>query len=249
MSIKNLREALVVHDTLNPDLFDIEKTILSTDTLPQMWPEVREKLLLIAEYFRTAHLNFELPVVDIHMVGSNASYNYSPSSDIDLHLVTNFEMFDGLNQEMIQILFNLEKSSFNSSYDIKVKGREVEVYVEDIKSTAVSNGIYSVLRDKWVKFPSKIVAQTPDTSIDLNKAITRIDDILSTGSVDAIQMEINNLYLMRKNAIDVEGEYGYGNQLFKDIRASGKLAELKDTYKKLKSNELSLEEFDFGELY
>lgn len=240
MKVKKLNEALVVHDTLNPDLFDAED---------HLKPEVRAKLLEVANYFMTEHLDFELPYVDIHMVGSNASYNYSEFSDIDLHIVTNFEMFTDHSPDVIQILFNLEKSSFNSSYDIQVKGREVEIYVEDIKSTAVSNGVYSVLRDAWVKFPSKIVAETADTTADLQKQIMVINNILAGGDPDEIQGAINNLYLMRKNAIDVEGEYGYGNQLFKDIRAAGKLDELKTRYKELKSRQLSLEELDFGELY
>ena len=36
-----------------------------------------------------------------------------------------------------------------------MKGINVEVYVEDVKANTMSNGIYSLFKDEWIKKPSK----------------------------------------------------------------------------------------------
>ena len=236
---KRLDEAFVVHDELNPDLYYNNKL--------KMY--VRQKLLNVVDYFRYEYLDVELPLLDILLVGSNASYNYNETSDIDTHIITNFEMVYPGHVDVTQSLFNLEKSAFNSDYNIKVKGRDVELYVEDVKTTVVSNGIYSILKDEWIKFPKKIQVTKIDTSADLIPQVESIKKILAHGTSKDVQDKINELYLLRKTSIDVEGEYGYGNQLFKDIRSTGLLDALKQKYKEYKSQELSVESYDFGELY
>lgn len=70
------KEAYELHPILNPKLWFNDK----------LKPEVAEKLNDISKEF----LDFiELPInlVDIDIVGSNASYNYNSQSDIDLHLL------------------------------------------------------------------------------------------------------------------------------------------------------------------
>ena len=56
-----------------------------------------------------------------------------------------------------------------------------------------------------------------------------------------IEDAINSLYLVRQNSLETEGEYGPGNQLFKEIRNLGLLDKLKAAYKQSRSKELSLE--------
>lgn len=53
---------------------------------------------------------------------------------------------------------------------------------------------------------------------------------------------------MRTNSIAVDGEYGKGNQLFKDIRNLGLLQSLKDAMNSALSNKLSLECLSRGQL-
>ena len=57
---------------------------------------------------------------------------------------------DGYNINTNALLRCLEAGK---KYDIEVKGHEVELYIEDVRSGAVANGIYSLLKDKWVKEP------------------------------------------------------------------------------------------------
>ena len=46
---------------------------------------------------------------------------------------------------------------------------------------------------------------------------------------------------MRKNSLDAEGEYGKGNQIFKEIRNCGLLDAAKDAYKSFRSKEITIE--------
>ena len=85
-----------------------------------------------------------IKVYDYWLVGSNAAYNYSDVSDIDLHIIVDINSLE-LNPYLISLLYNYVKSSFNDKYDIKIKGHEVELYLEDIETSAVTNGIYSLM--------------------------------------------------------------------------------------------------------
>ena len=53
---------------------------------------------------------------------------------------------------------------------------------------------------------------------------------------------------MRKNSIAVDGEYGKGNQLFKDIRSAGLLDKLKSELNTAISKDLSLEGLSSGQI-
>ena len=106
----------------------------------------------------------------------------------------------------------------------------------------MSNGIYSLYNSSWIKFPKKLndVPQVDVTPM-LKTWKIRIQDALSNVNSDAIEALIDELYMIRKNSLATQGEYGYGNQLFKEIRNLGLLDRLKDAYNRARSKELSLE--------
>ena len=225
-----LTEQFEVHDTLNPKFWLNNKLIDS----------VRTKILEIVNQF-VSTCDIPLHIVDIHIVGSQASYNYTQYSDLDVHIISNFELVD-CSKEILQTAYNSIKTKFNSDYDITIKGVDVELYVEDIKSTVMSNGIYSLYEDTWIKFPKKLTdVPEVDVSEELNKWTARINDAIQNHDSAQVESLIDELYIVRKNSLDIEGEYGPGNQLFKEVRNLGLLDKLKDAYKASRSKELSLE--------
>lgn len=232
-----LIEKFEVHNTLNPKIWTPQNKLQSV---------VRERILEIVQQFQDA-CDFPLNIVDIHLVGSNASYNYTKYSDLDVHVVVNFDLID-VSDELLQTVYNLVKAKFNQDYDISIRGVDVELYVEDVRSTVVSNGVYSVLSDSWVKFPQKIVG-VPD--IDISEAIKewseKFNNAINSNNSQLIQKTIDDLYVIRKNSIDKEGEYASGNQLFKEIRNLGLLDAAKEAYKKARSKELTLEHINLCE--
>lgn len=225
-----LLEALEVHDTLNPILWK------NDDTLK---PEVFEKLNEIATEFIN-HIEVPLNIVDIEIVGSNASYNYNENSDIDLHIIVNSEV-NYMDKELLRQFYNSKKSSFNDKFDLSIYDIPIELYIEDVLDGNATNGRYSLMQQDWVVHPVKIDYDIPDISQDLQCILEKCMDTISSDDPEVIRLFINELYMMRKLGLSQEGEASKGNLLFKELRNLDILDDLRDRYYELKSKELSLD--------
>lgn len=231
---KIIEEKMEVHETLNPKLWDTNMNLL---------PDVREKILEIVEEFKETikgMTEIDINPIDIYLLGSNASYNYTSHSDLDVHIVVNFLMIDD-NVGLVQTLMNFSKADFNESYDVSIHGIDVELYVEDVTASTMSNGIYSVMTEQWIKKPEPIEVPELDIEADIDEWKDKVNKALDSKDPKQINDMIDSLYMLRKNGLLSEGEYGKGNQIFKEIRNLGLLDDLKTEYAKLKSKELSLE--------
>ena len=215
---------------------------------PKLWEDkklkrdVREAIIDIVSEFMD-NLIIPVEILDVRVVGSNASYNYTEHSDLDVHIISNLELV-GSPTEIVQALYNSERSNFNRTHNIKIKGIDVELYVEDVNSSVTSNGIYSVIDDIWIKEPQMVKERS--VKIDkkeLRDLVNSVKSVLADGDSDDIKDCINMLYLMRKDSIATDGEYGVGNLLFKEIRNRGLLDALKDKYNEMISDELTLEHY------
>lgn len=224
-----LNETLVtIQDELNPVLWSDNK----------LRPDIKEKIMDLVNEFQST-LDIPLTILDINIVGSNASYNYTDKSDVDVHIVTNFEEY-GYPKEFIEAAMNSFKTNFNNKYDVNYGGYNVEIYVEDVKFSPNSNGIYSVVRDEWIKEPIKLQPIDVDLEPEYSILIDRINEILSNGTEEDIIRVIDDLYLLRRNSLVVDGEFGKGNLIFKTIRNDGLLDALKERRVELASKELSI---------
>ena len=83
---------------------------------------------------------------------------------------------------------------------------------------------------------------------EVNKWIEKINEVLENNNYEEISNTINILYLIRHNSIAVDGEYGKGNAIFKQLRSEGYLKQLKDALDKALSKKLSLESMSKGQL-
>lgn len=135
----NLEENIEKHDELNPVLFDEDS---------KLRPEVKNKINEIVTEFLSdfEEDEIELQVKDIILTGSNASYNYTKDSDLDIHIIADTSnMAD--TAPLYKAIYNAYKSIFNKKFDINFYSVPVEVYVETQDTPLVSNGIYSVMQD------------------------------------------------------------------------------------------------------
>lgn len=225
----------MINDILNPKLFEDNK----------LKENIRIRILQIVDEFKH-FLEIPINVLDIRLVGSNANYNYTEYSDIDVHLVVNFDELSS-NNELIQVLFDSKRKSFNSTYDINIKGINVELYVEDVKTSSISNGIYSILQNCWIKFPHKPndIFQLPDYSELYNKYRDMCETVLSQDNPELVTVEdlINKIYMLRKNGLAISGEFSKGNLVFKELRNQTYIEKLMELKNQLLSNKLSLENF------
>ena len=197
-------KSIQVHDTLNPKLWD-ENNNLRKD--------VRDKLLDIVEEFADS-IEVPLTIIDAHIVGSNASYNYTEYSDLDLHCIVNYSRLDA-DPTLVEAWMWSQKKLFNDEYDISIRGIDVEIYVEDVKSNTVSNGIYSLFNDEWIKFPESIEAEIDEDVINqqVEELMPRIEESLNSDDSNIVDDTIDEIYLIRKNGLATDGEYGIGNQV------------------------------------
>jgi predicted nucleotidyltransferase len=235
LTVSILNEALEVHDTLNPAIWDGD--VLKEDVEGAI-KEIVEKYVADSEILSMDD------IIDIELLGSNASYNYTENSDLDIHLVVNMESLSS-DPSLVQIACNAERALFNKAYEITIKGIEVELYVEDVKASTASNGIFSVTKSEWIKKPEQL--NIPDVTEDeaylglLDTWMVRAKKAMNSESQKDVQSFINELYNLRRTSIMVGGEFAHGNLVFKEIRNSGLLQELKELVNKLASRELSLE--------
>lgn len=229
--LNSLKESIERHEELNSALFEDKK----------LKPEILDALLKIEQEFIEDLKENEVPirVLDTWLVGSNASYNYTDKSDIDLHLIASLE--DAEDKNILQLLYNYAKASFNKSHDIIVKGLPVEVYIQDVNSGAVSNGIYSLHDNEWIKEPELLPEYETDTSklSGLKELVDKYNTLDKT-NIDEVKSLIDKAYLIRQKGL-LQGEFSDGNLSFKEFRNLGYLDELKDLVTELRSKELSLE--------
>lgn len=226
-----IQAAVELHKHLNPKIWDTDN---------QLRQDVRETLLDTVEEFAKS-IDIPISIIDVHIVGSNASYNYTEYSDLDLHCIVNFSRIDA-DPAVTEAWMWAQKKLFNDEYDISVRGVNVEVYVEDVGSATVSNGIYSLFGDEWIKFPEPIEVEIDEAAIDKKVAelILEIEQVLDSNNSEEVEDMIDDLYLMRKNGLVTDGEYGIGNQTFKELRNQGFIDSLKEKVIELRSDELSI---------
>lgn len=215
---------------LNPKLFENNVLI----------PEVRDALYKIATVFKD-YLDLPFEIKDIYFTGSNANYNYTDDSDIDLHLVYDFEQA-GVNAELLSKYLVAAKKDFNDKYDIKVKGMPVELGCENINEPLVSTGVYSLGANTWVIKPNNSGIEIPDVDMNaFNDLSMKINDTIKAQNASAIENLWKKIRELRKDSLSKEGEFGMGNLLFKKLRNNHYLDKLRDKMYNAQSKELSLE--------
>lgn len=238
MRVKDLAIALnedkiKFHKKLNPSLW----------TGKILKHEVGVKLLQIAEAFLAYIELNEFKIEDIIFTGSMANYNYNEQSDIDLHIIADFDKLPTECPLLAQDFFNAKKKIFNDNHDITIYGYKVELYVEDIKQPAQAGGKYSVLYKKWLKLPTPIDVEVDDVteSEKYQDIITNIENILSSEyNVDEANELLNSLYEMRKEGLSNNGELSFENLVFKALRNKGYLGALRSYIEKNYDESLSL---------
>lgn len=217
----------------------------------QLKPEVKEKLLKIAQQFMSKTQGSETEIKDIIFTGSLANYNYSMFSDIDLHVIIDFQEVNE-DIDLVKDYFDAVKALWNYLHDIRIKSHEVEIYVQDENEPHISTGVYSLLNDEWIKQPdvpaqSKIfggdketIAKKANSLMDqIDRAITIMDEEKYDEAIARANKLSEKIKKFRKAGLETGGEYSVENLAFKILRNNGylsKLSELKrDAYDKMMS--------------
>lgn len=222
--------AVIFHNELNSNLWEGNR----------LKPIVRYKLLEIAKHF-IEFINIpSIKLQDVTISGSNAAYTYTEHSDIDLHIVVDIPR---ASEYHLKPLFDAKKNQYNYIHDVKIKGIDVEVYVQPSTDEHHSAGIYSVLDDQWLSEPEAVKVSIDDNDVELKvkNYLNKINQALRSNEIaeaNAIKEEINKL---RKAGLEREGEFSVENLAFKVLRAKGYNDRLRQHIYDLEDKALSLE--------
>jgi hypothetical protein len=226
-----LSDAVTFHNQLNPKLFVGQRFL----------PKVKNQLLIIAKDF-TDNLGIQnLNIKDITVSGSNAAYSYTPHSDLDLHIVVDMSNIN--NDDVYRELFNAKKTIYNDSHNITVHGIPVELYVQDEAEPVKSLGEYSLLQDKWLRYPTKRRANLDQnaTKAKFDKLEKLIHLALKSKNLKKILEVLKTIKRYRQAGLEKGGEFGPENLAFKALRSQGLITKLYALKDKLHSEKLTIE--------
>jgi hypothetical protein len=224
---------LQYHKELNSKLWD------ATNSLKD---QVRDKLLQIADAWVAFTKIPPSLIHDVVITGGNVNYNYTPNSDIDLHIVMSRSAINpdrAFVDEYLQdkkILWTLQHP------DISIYGYPVELYAQDIDEKPHSNqGVYSLIQNRWLARPQMLDLHFED-DYHLQKKVQFYKDMIDkmiadNASDDSIDILKDKIKKMRGDSIAKDGEFAFGNLIFKDLRNAGYLDKLND-YKKTKQDKI-----------
>ena len=237
---KNIISSFKVQEELNPDIwyYDGERY--------KMKPEIRISLLDIVKDY-TDFIDVELDIDDVTLTGSLSNFNWSEFSDVDLHILTDFEDKDPLLKKYL----DSRRIIWNSLRSVTTKGFDVEIYVQDNNEPHFASGVYSVLYNEWIVEP-KQEEVTIDSKKILSKAknwMSQIDKIENNSKrvdpeevlkdIDRFKSKIKKY---RGSGLEDKGEYSYENLTFKFLRRNEYLKKLNDVRNSLIDKNLTLDE-------
>lgn len=202
-------------------------------------PSIREKLLQIAnEFYQTFKL--EIPISDIQLTGSLANYNWTPKSDLDVHVLIDFSK---LNPDIALVKKGIDGQRFiwNLRHNIVIRSHDVELYLQDVNEPHVASGLFSLLNNEWIRIPKYNPPQIDEMDVQkkfegIVNDIDQLEANLQSGSQDISPRELydhsekvkSRIMKMRKEGLAERGEFSVENLVFKKLRNEGYIQNLID---------------------
>ncbi len=206
---------------------------------PKFWKNgkinriVARKLMEIADDIIES-LGLEVEIEDVVITGSIASYNWHDLSDIDLHIMLDFEKIDD-NFDLVKRMLDQTRINWNKKHNILIDGKEVELYFQHYTEPHEANGIWSLELEKWLVRPQKenvdLDIQTTEKKAEaIARQIEHLFDLFQEEEfkeaynyADKVKVKIAK---MRQLGLSDQGIYSPENLAFKMLRNAGYLEKL-----------------------
>ena len=235
---KKIIKSFTSKDTLSDNIFELSGKKYT------MRDDIRKRLVEISNDFIDS-FGVEFFIHDIILTGSLSNFNWSQYSDVDLHILIDFDETE-YPIDLVKEFFDAKKNIWNEKHDIKIKGYDVEVYVQDVNEEHISSGVYSILNNKWLVEPKKETPNIDDRMI-LQKGehyAKQIDSLIKKShKIDVLtQIEVlrKKIKEFRQSGLDSGGEYSYENLTFKLLRRNGYIEKLIKLKKDITDKKLSI---------
>ena len=234
---KQIVKSFETKETLSDQIFEERKGHFV------MRDEIKKRLLEVSNDFIES-LGVEFFIHDIVLTGSLANYNWSQYSDVDLHILIDFEE-SKYEMDILKEFFDAKKNVWNEKHDIKIKGYDVEVYVQDVNEEHISSGVYSILHNKWIIEPEKDKPNIDDRKIlekgeEFGKKIDHLTKNPKDITIDQLEDLRKKIKEFRQSGLESGGEYSYENLTFKLLRRNGYIQKLLRLKTQLTDKKLSI---------
>lgn len=241
---------LAYHDELNPKLWETKSGEV------ELKPEVRTKMIKIAEQFVETLGLQDKQIKDYVFTGSNANYNWTSLSDVDIHVIVDMSDCEDCKRKTVGVkdCIDAKKTLWNDRHNIKIYGFPVELYASDVKDPIASDaGVYSLLKNTWMKVPEKKNIEIDSATIrsKADSLAHEIDDLIASKTDDksVIQELTNRIANYRKAGIQKGGEFSVENLVFKALRNNGYIQKIRKYAVDAQDHTLSLDESLLQELF
>lgn len=242
---KQIVKSFETKETLSDQIFEEKKGHFV------MRDEIKKRLLEVSNDFIES-LGVEFFIHDVVLTGSLANYNWSQYSDVDLHILIDFDELDKDSKKdsivlhsIMKEFFDAKKNVWNEKHEIKIKGYDVEIYVQDVNEEHISSGVYSILHNKWVLEPKKNKPNIDDRKIlekgeEFGKKIDRLIQTPKDITIDQLEDLRKKIKEFRQSGLESGGEYSYENLTFKLLRRNGYIQKLLRLKTQLTDKKLSI---------
>jgi len=241
VEIQSMKWKKYIEESIEPEDVEIMNVSIKDELEPVIWDKnqslksyLADNLYKIAkDFFNNLGLDWSL-VKDITITGSLANYNWSKYSDVDLHLIVDYSEVDE-NEKLVKDFFRNASAMWNRTHDIKVKGHDVEIYVQDSREPHHSTGVYSLKYDRWNKTPTKYNPQIDKSSLRKKAAkwmndVEEIYDRFATKDYKTANEQaerlMKKLKKYRQGGLEKGGEHSIENLVFKVLRRNDYLQRL-----------------------
>ena len=214
--------SLKYHNKLNPAIWKKDK--LSDDD--------RDVLLAKALHFVEFSGVPAANVTDVVFTGSNANFNWTKYSDVDLHIMADLE---GLDQDLLY----RKKVAWAHTHEDKLGKYPIEMYIQNEDDEwPKGQGVYSLVKNTWLVRPVHLgsvdILKEPNTQSKIEHEIKTIKSLLRSKTTEPILEYKNRLWKMRTAGLSSQGEFSIENIIYKDLRNKGWIARLNEKLKKLR---------------
>lgn len=234
---------------VNSSDIDLSSFKKKEDLAPRIWdgegnlnPKVRLRLLDIADdFWEFVNLTWVKPS-GIILTGSICNFNWSKYSDIDLHLIVDFDEIDE-KTEFVRDYLDSKKNEWNNEHsELMILGFPVELYVQNLNEMPQSGGIYDLEENEWVKKPNSedikpigldkfsIKDKAAEIMTIIDDMYTALESTSDLHEIEKIGEDASYLWKkvkkMRKTSLEKNGESGAGNIVYKILRRTEYLNKL-----------------------
>lgn len=230
MNQKDYADPVKYNTTLNPSLWDNDR----------LKGEVKGALMRMAEDFKE-FVGVPFDVLDVVITGGNVNYNYTEHSDIDLHLIADFDSID-CDREVAE-LFDTKRLLYKRQYDLSIHNIPVELYIEDHRLPATSAGSFSIMHDQWIKKPSPNLPKFNEEELAYWVEVWRkvLRHAVKTGDLQTCRNAVKLLRSYRKMGLKTAaGEFSIPNLVYKSLRNDDTIKGISILIDRLHDKQLSI---------